>query len=300
MLFLDGVYIVKSDREEQEFIYVSHHSARDIKRLVHQMSQRMARYLTKAGLIEADVENGYLLDELSEEKLTEHQSYSIHYRISTGFQKGKKVFTLQTLPPMLDEPHAGELTAKIAGFSLHAGVRAGANERVKLERLCRYMSRPPVAASRLSLTQSGNICYALKTPYRDGTTHVVFEPLDFISKLAALVPSPRVNLTRFYGVFAPNSSCRARIIIRKKSKTTLENETQTEGEKRRAMTWSARLKRAFNLDIKTCQACGGVVKIIGCIEDPIVISKILNHLQRKQTEFILPVTRAPPANLLCH
>jgi hypothetical protein len=48
--------------------------------------------------------------------------------------------------------------------------------------------------------------YPLKTPYRDGTTgdrrsHAIFEPLDFIARLAALVPKPRVNLTRFHGVF---------------------------------------------------------------------------------------------------
>ena len=30
-----------------------------------------------------------------------------------------------------------------------------------------------------------------------------FEPLDFLARLAALVPKPRVNLTRFHGVFAP-------------------------------------------------------------------------------------------------
>ena len=46
---------------------------------------------------------------------------------------------------------------------------------------------------------------------RDGTTHVIFEPLDFIARLAALVPPPRLNLTRFHGVFAPNSPYRARI-----------------------------------------------------------------------------------------
>ncbi|NKC12175.1 MAG: hypothetical protein GKR94_08215 [Gammaproteobacteria bacterium] len=34
-------------------------------------------------------------------------------------------------------------------------------------------------------------------------------PLDFIARLAALVPKPRVNLTRFQGVFAPNSKHRA-------------------------------------------------------------------------------------------
>jgi hypothetical protein len=51
--------------------------------------------------------------------------------------------------------------------------------------------------------------YELKTPYLDGTTHVIFKPLAFISKLAALVPKPRANLTRYHGVFAPNSKHRA-------------------------------------------------------------------------------------------
>jgi hypothetical protein len=109
---------------------------------------------------------------------------------------------------------------KVAGFSLHAGVAAKAHERAKLERLCRYIARSAVSEKRLSLTANGNVRYQLKTPYRDGTTHVaahahpcargisasvhvIFEPLDFIARLAALVPKPRVNLTRFHGVFAP-------------------------------------------------------------------------------------------------
>ena len=80
--------------------------------------------------------------------------------------------------------------------SLHAGVAARADQRQKLERLCRYISRPAISEKRLSLTPNGNVRYELKTPYRDGTTHVIFEPLDFIARLAALVPKPRVNLTR--------------------------------------------------------------------------------------------------------
>jgi hypothetical protein len=54
--------------------------------------------------------------------------------------------------------------------------------------------------------------------YRDGTTHVIFEPLDFIAKLAALVPKPRVNLTRFHGVFAPNSMHRVQVTPAKRGK----------------------------------------------------------------------------------
>jgi len=53
----------------------------------------------------------------------------------------------------------------------------------------RYIARPPIATGRLSLTSPGQVRYTLKTPYRDGTTHVVFEPLDCMARLAALVPT---------------------------------------------------------------------------------------------------------------
>ena len=85
-----------------------------------------------------------------------------------------------------------------------------AHEREKLERLCRYITRPAVSTERLSLTAQGNVRYRLKTPYRDGTTEVVFEPLDFMARLAALVPTPRINLRRYHGVFAPNHRLRKR------------------------------------------------------------------------------------------
>ena len=78
-----------------------------------------------------------------------------------------------------------------------------AHEREKLEQLCRYLTRPVVSTERLSSTIQGHrakVRYRLKTPYRDGTTDVVFEPLDFIARLAALVPTPRVNLMRPRGV----------------------------------------------------------------------------------------------------
>jgi hypothetical protein len=57
--------------------------------------------------------------------------------------------------------------------------------------------------------------YELKTPWRNGTTHVLFEPLDFISRRVALIPRPRVNLTRFHGVFAPNSKYRVQVMSAK-------------------------------------------------------------------------------------
>jgi len=101
---------------------------------------------------------------------------AITHRIALGPQQGRKVFKRQTLPTCADDlPSA---VGKEAGFSLHAGVAPRAHERDKVERLCRYVSRPPVAEPRLSLTSNGEIRYRLKTPYRDGTTHAIFQPLD--------------------------------------------------------------------------------------------------------------------------
>jgi hypothetical protein len=77
--------------------------------------------------------------------------------------------TLRTLPA--GESHSDAALARVNGFSLHAGVWAGVNDRAKLERLCHYIARPAVSHERIALTECGHVRYTLKTPYRDGTTH---------------------------------------------------------------------------------------------------------------------------------
>ena len=72
-----------------------------------------------------------------------------------------------------DSVGAKPLTAARDGFSLNAAVACQARQRAKLERLCRYMSRPPIALQRLSLDGDGLVVYELKHPFRDGTTHVL-------------------------------------------------------------------------------------------------------------------------------
>ena len=92
--------------------------------------------------------------------------------------------------------------------------------------------------------------YRYKQPFRDGSTHVVLEPLDFMARLAALVPRPRLNLTRFHGVFAPNFKHRARIVPQRAR-------NQVDADKPPApMSWMQRLKRVFAIDIETCPECG--------------------------------------------
>jgi len=77
-----------------------------------------------------------------------------------------------------------------SGLGLHANVAVPARDRGRLERLCRYVARPPVATERLSRMEDGRLLYQLKHRWRDGTTHVVFEPQELVAKLAALVPRP--------------------------------------------------------------------------------------------------------------
>ena len=91
-----------------------------------------------------------------------------------------------------------------------------------------------------------------------------------ISRLVALVPKPRVNLTRYNGVFAPNSKYRALVTPARrgkgrKTKSLDETPDQTSAERRASMTWAQRLRRVFNIDIETCSECGGAVKVIACI-----------------------------------
>jgi hypothetical protein len=80
------------------------------------------------------------------------------------------------------------------------------------ERLARYAGRPPLATERLSLLPDGRLLYRLKRRWRDGTMHVIYEPLELMERLAALVHPPRFNITRFYGIFAPAASLRPRVI----------------------------------------------------------------------------------------
>lgn len=90
-----------------------------------------------------DDESSYLtLDLQDDDAMSQIQGYSITYRIAVGPQQGRKVFTLQTIPSWEDDDFGTNQVGKIAGFSLHAGVATKTRERKKLERLCRYISRP--------------------------------------------------------------------------------------------------------------------------------------------------------------
>jgi hypothetical protein len=87
-----------------------------------------------------------------------------------------------------------------------------ANDRAGLERLCRYVLRPPFAQERLRLRDDGRVVVELKTAWHDGTRELLFEPLEFLERLAAMTPRPETNLLICHGVVSPHARWRQRVV----------------------------------------------------------------------------------------
>ncbi len=115
---------------------------------------------------------------------------------------------------------------------------------------------------RLTRTQAGDVVLQLKTPYRDGTTHVVMAPLEFLQRLAALVPRPRLHLIRFHGVLAPNATLRAQIVPSEPHHPTVPTDDHTDESPSWAQSRAQLLKRVFEIDMTVCSECGGPLTII--------------------------------------
>ena len=145
--------------------------------------------------------------------------------------------------------NSGVLTAFNSAFKYARHLFENAVHRI-LERLCRYITRPAVSTERLSLTTQGNIQCRLKTPYRDGTTDVVFEPLDKIAgsdfERPQAGPQGEGQEARSTSWLAWQPWCRRREPI---------------PDQVRGRLWAQRLKRVFKIDLLTCEHCGGAVKV---------------------------------------
>lgn len=302
MLWLDGVYASGAGTPRLQRARAP--TSAQLTALAGTIARRVCRHLMRKGWLEEEGEAAFLADSaVGDEGMDALRMHSITYRIATGHDAGRRVVTLQTLPG--DDGMLEGEAGKVGGFSLHAGVAAEAHEGRKLERLCRYITRPAISEQRLSISPHGRVRYQIKTPWKNGTTHVEFEPVEFIAKLAALVPPPRVHLTRFHGVFAPNANWRAQLTPSGRGKRPAtdaepkvdDHDRRTPDERRRAMTWAQRLKRVFGIDVSTCVHCGGAVRIVASIEEPHAIRAILAHFEKhgvREPAYYRPVPRGPP------
>ena len=188
--------------------------------------------------------------------------------------------------------------AHVAGFDLHASVDAPAVDRTRLERLCRYLLRPAVAQDRLRVGDDGRIVLTLKTAWADGTRQRVFEPLELLEKLGAVIPRPRIDRGLYHGVLAPHAGWRARVVAQG---APLErpvvatggpdaDATPAKAPGVRHWAWADLMRRAFDNDVLACPRCGGRLRLIATVEDPDAVRISLGGLAGSAGL----VGRAPP------
>ena len=299
-ILIEGVYCEKGD--QAVFHELVPPSQEDVIRLLTQIQSRVIRALKRRGyLVEgADGEGDRSGDEPSLLDLC--QGASVQNRIAVGERAGERVRKIGSFgisgEPVLSE---GIRCASLGGFSLHANTAVAADRREELEKLLRYVARPPVAEMRLSEARDGGIVYRFKKEWSDGTQAVYFTPLEFMEKLVALIPQPRMHLTRFHGVLAPHSKLRARVVPVPPTVETGDASSVDESEKKpnvprdpRRLSWAELLKRVFQIEITVCPDCGGQLTFVAAILEREALEKILTHLGVPSVAPKFHPPRAPP------
>jgi len=165
-------------------------------------------------------------------------------------------------------------------------VWVSANDRAGVGRQCRYILRPPFAQERLRLRSDGRVSLELKRAWHDGTRELVFEPLEFLERLAAMTPRPETNLLICHGVLAPRARWRERVVVygRVAPEPTASTAPLAAGpdgtgvkSSPRGWSWAALMHRAFAIDVLACAHCGRRLRLIATLHDPAVIRKIIAH-----------------------
>lgn len=145
-----------------------------------------------------------------------------------------------------------------------------------------------LAHDRLRRLGDDRIPLTLKTPWADGTRHLLFAPLELLEKLAALIPRPRVNLILYHGVLAPHARWRGRVATygaRRAAGSDPEESVHHAlpdaaacAAPLRYYEWAKLMRRAFDIDVLACPRCGGRLRLLGLVEDPHAIHAILESL----------------------
>ena len=169
----------------------------------------------------------------------------------------------------------GRRSARLEGFSLHADVAVPARRRDQLERVCRYILRPPLALERLTESPGGQLLYQFRRPWRDGSTALLLDPLELLGRLAALVPPPRRPLLAYHGLLGPRSRWRAAIVPKP---SPPDSRVDVDPRAPRRWPWARLLQRVFGFDVLVCDRCGGRRRILGAVTEPHAVRRLLAAL----------------------
>jgi hypothetical protein len=266
-LIPDGVFF---DTENGfEFYRQAQPTKAELLQITQKIHKKLLKTIEKRGLFE-DLQVSF-----DEAGLDEISALSIANKSGFGERAGKGIRRFGNKKIEI-EPEIEPSSVNVEGFSLNAQVWVAAKNQKKLEQLLRYMARGPIATERLSECPLGSLQYKMKTPWKDGTSHVSFSPLDFIARLVALIPPPRMNMIRYHGVFAPNFKGRRSIV--KKSKAKGDKTPIAEKAQPARLSWAEMLKRVFEIDVTVCPKCSGRMEQIAVIRDKAVAKTILESL----------------------
>ena len=289
-LVLDGVFS-ESDAGTLEFHPALAPRDAEVAAVLATVRQRVQRLLLRRGLEPANDATGPA-DRLADESpvLPGIVGASVQGRVALGARAGARVRRLGDARDTGTVTSRGPRQAHLEGFDLHANVWVSANDRAGLERLCRYVLRPPFTQERLRLRSDGRIALELKAAWHDGTRELVFEPLELLERLAAMTPRPEVNLIICHGVLAPNARWRQSVVTYGRIATepagsagdaaglVSSPDRDTAPQRPRYWSWAALMHRAFAIDVLACAHCGGRLRLIATLHDPAVIRKLLAHL----------------------
>jgi hypothetical protein len=196
----------------------------------------------------------------------------------TGEREGQPVLRLVD-PLCLRE---AEPVAEVMGFNVHARVAVGARDRARLERLCRYLCRPPIAQERLEEHPSGKLRYSLKKPWSDGTVAMMFEPQDLVARICALIPPPRFHMVRYHGLLSSHASRRKEVVPKPderehdgKQLGLFPDASAGSDELPRRKPWAWLLRHVFQVDVTSCPACGGTMRLLETATTPDAIAALL-------------------------
>ncbi len=211
-MVLDGVYACDASTGELRFHRVRPPSKENLERVISRARSRILKFLARSGCAVGLSEDEELACNEEPSAMDVVQGASIQEWIGLSDQARKVPVLGGNGQGWTKLPEKEYCASTRDGWSLQARVRIGAGNRKGLEKLCRYILRPPFAEDRLSRLPDGRVLYEFRRPRRDGASHVLLTPVEFLEKLAALVPPPQSHLLSYHGVLAPNSRARRKVV----------------------------------------------------------------------------------------
>jgi len=312
VLGLDGVYVQSAQGTESalEFHSLPTPTQSEVKDICRRTAERLHQAFRKQGRRSPwDDEDADSCPDFAQGELFEQDQAGLFacYQAAaqgvaiSGERAGKPVLRLAlgaaraTPQSATGEQDPGEPVAEALGVSVYANQRVHGRDRAQLERLCRYVMRPPLSQERLEQRPDGRLELTLKNVWKDGTRALLLEPHDLLVRLCAAVPPPWFNMVRYFGVLSSHSSHRAEVVpalvdparfapeAAPGDQLALQLEPQgatSEGAAAQRKTsgrsrWGWLLRHVFRADVEKCSHCGGPMRWLEAATEQDAVARLL-------------------------